>query len=268
MKKNILLFILLFILKFNYLLGQEVMIYGKIEDQTGSIENANILNKETNEGAFSDENGMFSIKASFGQKLEISSVQHHTKIIRITKDILLSKIVTIQLRLKDNLLEEVTVSNKKLFGTYKRKTKQTTRDIAVVKSRNALDFSDVKIEPNKNYNKSTTLNRELNNIIDPTQRFDGASLGGTFIPFKSLLKKRKERKYYEFKRKFPELILKEFGENYFFNELKIPKTKFYHFLEYCNPLGIEKLFKDGKKLEVLEILNSEAKSYLLNSNHK
>lgn len=192
MKKKALTLILLFILKFQYSFGQEITIYGKVEDEISTIENANILNKETNKGAFSDENGMFSIKASLGQKLEISSVQHYPKIIRITEDILVSKKVTVQLRLKDNLLEEVTVSNKKLFGTYKRKTKQTTRDIAVVKSRDALNFSDIEIEPNKNYNKNTTLNRELNNITDPTQRFEGVSLGGAFVPFKSLIKKEKK----------------------------------------------------------------------------
>lgn len=64
------------------------------------------------------------------------------------------------------------------------------------------------------------------------------------------------------------MILKEFGEKYFFSILKIPKEKYYHFLETCNPLGIEELYKEGKKLEVIEILNKEAKEYLLNNIHK
>ena len=268
MKKELLFIVLLLILKFNYAYTQEITIYGKIEDQIGAIENANILNKETNNGSFSDENGMFSIKVSLGQKLEISSIQHHTKVVQISKEILTSKTFTIQLLLKDNLLEEVTVTNKKMFGTFKRNLKQTIRDIAIVKSRDALNFSDIKLEANKNYNKNATLNRELNNIIDPTQRFEGVSLGGAFLPFKSLLKKRKERKKFDFKRNFPSLILKELGEKFFFEDLKIPKDLFYNFLEYCNPLGIEKLYQEGKQLEVIEILNKEAKQYLINTIHK
>lgn len=268
MKKHYLVTIII-LLVYKLSNSQEFTLYGKIEDQIGPIENANIWNKESNKGSFSDENGMFSIKVSLDQKIEISSIQHHTKIVRITQDMLISQTATIQLRMKDNLLEEVNISNKKLFGTYKRKNKQTTRDIAVVKSRSALDFSEIKIEANKNYNKATKMGRDMGNITDPTQRFEGATIGGgAFIPFKSLLKKRKERKLFEFKRKFPELLLKEFGASYFFVELKIPKDKYYHFLEFCNPLGIEKLYQENRKLELLEVLNAQAKEYLINNNHK
>ncbi|AUC15168.1 hypothetical protein BTO06_08460 [Tenacibaculum sp. SZ-18] len=267
-KKHYLVTIIILITsKFSH--SQEFTLYGKIEDQIGPIENANIWNKESNKGSFSDENGMFSIKVSLDQKIEISSIQHHTKIVRITQDILISQTVTVQLRMKDNLLEEVNISNKKLFETYKRKNKQTIRDIAVVKSKDVFDFSEIKIEANKNYKKATNMARDMGNITDPTQRFEGANIGGgVFLPFKSLFKKRKEKKKFEFKANFPELLLKEFGASYFFTDLKIPKENYYHFLDFCNPLGIEKLYQENKKLELLEVLNIQAKEYLINNNHK
>jgi hypothetical protein len=38
--------------------------------------------------------------------------------------------------------------------------------------------------------------------------------------------------------------------------------KYFHFLEYCNPLGIENLHKEGKNLELIKILRTESISYL------
>ena len=43
--------------------------------------------------------------------------------------------------------------------------------------------------------------------------------------------------------------------------LKIPKEKYFHFLEYCNPLGVEDLYKTNK-LKVITILKKESKTYL------
>ncbi|WP_348742096.1 hypothetical protein [Tenacibaculum sp. 190524A05c] len=269
MKKKLFISFLFTIMSvFTYSYGQEITIHGRVIDKIGIVSNVNILNTTSKKGTFSDDLGFFSIKVSLGTELEFTSIQHYKKVVVIDHNILTTQSITIELYLKDNLLEEVNVSNKKMFGTFKRNVTQSTRDIAVVKSRGALDFSDIKIKENKNYHKATTLNRELNNITDPTQRFEGASLGGAFIPFGSILKRRKQKKKFEFKRNFPSLILKELGERFFFKELKIPENKFYHFLEYCNPLEIEKLYQEGNILEVIEILIKESKEYLINDMHK
>ncbi len=264
MKRKIFLQLILPIFSVVKSYTQETTIKGKINDEIGSISNVNILNKDTQTGTFSDDNGHFSMKVSIGQKLEITSIQHYKKVIIVNKSHIQTKTLTVELYLKNHLLEEVTVSNKKMFGTFKRNFKQTTRDIAVVKSRNGLDFSNIKIEANKNYNNASNINRDLNNITDPTQRFEGANLGGSFIPFNSIIKKQKQRRKFEFKRNFPGLLLKELGERFFYKELKIPKERYYNFLEYCNPLGIEEKYQEGKILEVIEILNTEAKEYKKN----
>jgi hypothetical protein len=66
-----------------------------------------------------------------------------------------------------------------------------------------------------------------------------------------------------FKKAFPFKILSELGEKFFFDDLKIPIEKYFHFLEYCNPLGIEKLHKEGELLEIIKILRTESVSYLI-----
>ena len=64
------------------------------------------------------------------------------------------------------------------------------------------------------------------------------------------------------------MLISEFGETFFENDLKIPTEKYYSFLEYCNPLGIENLFKENRKIELINVLKKESITYLLLINKK
>ena len=75
-------------------------------------------------------------------------------------------------------------------------------------------------------------------------------------------KKRRLREEIKYKENFPEMLISEFGEKFFFVDLKIPKEKYHHFLAYCNPLAIENLYKKGNILEVIKIIRQESESYL------
>ena len=96
---------------------------------------------------------------------------------------------------------------------------------------------------------------------DPNLAFVGAG-AGVEIPFKYSERLWALRRDLAFKKSFPARILNELGQKFFFEELKIPVEQYYHFLEYCNPLGIEKLYKDGNILAVIEILKKEQIEYL------
>ena len=50
--------------------------------------------------------------------------------------------------------------------------------------------------------------------------------------------------------------------NFFENNLGIPPEKYYNFLEYCNPLGIEDLYRQNRKMEMILILKRESITYL------
>ncbi|MDC0176806.1 hypothetical protein OAJ14_01445 [Polaribacter sp.] len=91
--------------------------------------------------------------------------------------------------------------------------------------------------------------------------FEGVGVAAK-IPFKdserlwALLKELKQKEEFSYK------IISELGENFFFEKLKIPAENYFHFLEYCNPLGIYKLHKESKLIEVIKILERESVSYL------
>ncbi|CAM1343730.1 hypothetical protein [Tenacibaculum amylolyticum] len=241
---------------------QEVTIKGTLRDALGPVINAHIINLDTKKGTFSDDSGIFSIKVKFGQKLQITSIQHHEFTVIINEQIIQSKTLDTKLYLRDHVLEEVEIKRRTLFGLLKRDFEQTPEDVAIVKSKGALDFSNIKIEPGKNYNFANEINRELNNITDPTQRLEGIKIARFSLPFKSLKREQALKKKLKFKAEFPQLLLSELGKSFFFEYLKIPENKYYNFLEYCTPLGIENLYKEGRKLETIEILIKEAKVYL------
>ncbi|WKD86394.1 hypothetical protein KCTC32516_01769 [Polaribacter huanghezhanensis] len=100
-------------------------------------------------------------------------------------------------------------------------------------------------------------------LTDPTMKNVATTILSVAIPDKSSIKKRANRKKINFKEQFPEKLKNLFDEHFFFVQLKIPKQNYYHFIAYCNPLGIEELYKNKKQLEILKILLKESKSYLL-----
>lgn len=253
--------ILIILLSSTYIFSQDINVQGTLRDPLGPVINAHIINLNSKNGTFSDGSGKFTIKGKLGQKLQITSIQHHELIITIDEQMIQSKTIDIKLYLRDYVLEEVEIKRRTLFGLLKRDFEQTPEDVAIVKSKGALDFSNIKIEPGKGYNFANEINQELNNITDPTQRLEGIKIARFSLPFKSLKEEQALKKKLKFKAQFPQLLLSELGESFFFEYLKIPENKYYNFLEYCTPLGIEKLFKEGRKLETIEIIIKEAKGY-------
>jgi hypothetical protein len=126
--------------------------------------------------------------------------------------------------------------------------------------KNVMDFSKVNMNVVEGNDYIDERVRPPINNTDPTARFAGAG-GGVSIPFKGSERLWALRKDLAQKKAFPYKILSELGEKFFFDELKISVDKYFHFLEYCNPLGIEDLHKKGKLLEVIKILRTESVSY-------
>ncbi len=96
--------------------AQRIEITGVLNDKLGKVVDAHIVNKTSNQGTFSKLNGEFSIKVKPNDILEITSVQHHTKEIVFSNELLQNNKLTIFLYLRDYLLEEVEVKRTDLSG--------------------------------------------------------------------------------------------------------------------------------------------------------
>jgi hypothetical protein len=128
--------------------------------------------------------------------------------------------------------------------------------------RNVMDFSDINFkEKDKTIDEIERVRPPIANTMEGAMPMAGSG-AAVSIPFQGSAKLWALRKDLAQKKAFPYKILSELGDKFFFDELKIPVDNYYHFLEYCNPLGIEDLHKNGKQLEVIKILREQSVSYL------
>ncbi len=259
-KKLLLIFLIFtFILSTNSQERKE-LISGKILDSLGIVKNANIININTNQGTFSSDNGAFRMFVSLGDSLSISSVQHITKQIVVTKHIIENRKVFISLKLNVYQLDPFELKKHNLTGRLGIDTKTVPNNRKDSLLGKLMDFSniDMTIVEADDHIDQRVRPRVVNTVPNS---FAGAG-GSVSMPFKYSERLWALRKELARKKAFPTKILSELGEKFFFDTLKIPVDNYFHFLEYCNPLGIEKLHKEGKILELIKILRQESNSYL------
>ncbi|MBU3011802.1 carboxypeptidase-like regulatory domain-containing protein [Polaribacter vadi] len=260
-KKLLLLFLFVGCTLSSYAQKKPKIIIGKITDSLGIVKNANIINQKTNQGTFSSDQGLYRIFVSEGDTLRFSSVQHKSKKIVITERILDNKELNVKLKAAIYNLDEFDLKRHNLMGRLAADIKDVPTNVKDSLLNDVMDFSNI------DFNKVDTRIDEIErakppeNNVDPTQKFAGAG-AAVVMPFKYSERLWALRKELARKKAFPYQILSELGEQFFFDELKIPIEKYFHFLEYCNPLGIEDLHKGGRTLELIKILRSESISYL------
>jgi hypothetical protein len=128
--------------------------------------------------------------------------------------------------------------------------------------RNVMDFSNVDFsEIDPTIDEIEKVRPPIVNTMAGAITMAGAGASAV-MPFKDSERLWALRKKLAQKKAFPYKVLSELGEKFFFDELKIPIDKYFHFLEYCNPLNIEDLHKEGRILELIKILRTESVSYL------
>jgi hypothetical protein len=261
MIKKLLLFTFFFInIIYSFSQEKNKIINGKILDSLGIVKNANIINLNTNQGTFSNDDGLFRIFVSEGDTLKLSSVQHISKKIPISKTIIENKNIDIYLKSNIYVLDEIELKRHNLSGRLGIDTKVVPKNKKDSLLKDLMDFSKINMKIVEADDYIDKRVRPQINEADPNAKFVGAG-AAAIIPFKHSKRLWALRKRLALKKDFPYKILSELGDDFFFDTLKIPIDKYFHFLEYCNPLGIEKLHEEGKLLEVIKILRTESISY-------
>lgn len=204
---------------------------------------------------------MFRIFVSEGDTLSLSSIQHISTKIVISKKIIKKRKLNILLKSNIYTLDEIELKRHNLSGRLGIDTKTVPTNKKDSLLRNVMNFSKVNMNIVEGDDYTDARVRPHVNNTDPTARFAGAG-GAAVIPFKGSERLWALRKKLAQKKAFPYKILSELGEKFFFDALKIPIDNYFHFLEYCNPLEIEELHRKGRLLEVIKILRRESISYL------
>ncbi|MEO9571598.1 MAG: hypothetical protein ABJH82_08415 [Polaribacter sp.] len=260
MEKKLLQFFLLFFTGISLSQEKGTLITGQIIDSLDIVKNANIINLNTKQGTFSSDEGIFRMFVSINDTLQISSIQHVSKKIKITKKIIENKFFKIELKSNTYVLDEFELKRHNLTGRLGIDLKEvpTNRKDSIL--REVMDFSKVnmKIVEGDDYIDKRVRPQIVNTI---SNSFVGAG-ASVSMPFKHSERLWALRKKLARKKAFPYKILSELGEKFFFEKLKIPVDRYFHFLEYCNPLDVERLHKENKILEIIKILQKESITYL------
>ena len=267
MKTKIFLIVLIFFSTNLLAQKNKFWLYGKLKDSSSVVKNANIINLKTNKGTFSNDFGDYKIVVSVGDTLQFSSVQHKTIYRVINNFIYRSEVLDVFMINSRYELDEVVLKRNDLDGFLSLDLKKTPEDRRAEALKNTMDLSGVNMNIIYDGDYIDQRVRPPMNNVDPIAMFAGAG-GGVSIPFKYSERLWALRRDLNFREKFPKMLLSEFGEPFFENDLKIPIDKYYSFLEYCNPLGIENLFKQNRKIELINVLKKESITYLLLINKK
>lgn len=258
MKKKLLLLLFFTALKCIAQNGPTYL-FGKIYDDLGTLPNAHIINLTTNKATYSNDNGAFKIKATLKDSLKITSIGFKTLIFSIKNThfgISENKFI---LEKEIYELDEVAIKKHNLTGSLTSDLKQTPKDKKAAALAKTMDFSIVNM---KAKTKDDYIDKRVRPPIAKTDPIIPGAGTKANMPFKHSERLWALRRELAFKNSLPSKLLSDFGEAFFFKELKIPKNKYHHFLEYCIPLGIEKLYQEDNLLAVIKILRKEHTGYL------
>ena len=236
-------------------------VQGKVIDSAGVVKDVHVVNLKTNQGTFTNDFGDYKMIASIGDTLRYTSVNHQTVKRVVNQFIYTSEVLDVFMPVATVELDEFDLKRHDLNGYLSLDRKKTPVDRKAEALRNTMDFSgvDMRVQYDGDFIDQNVRPEVVE--VDPTRAFVGA--GATaIIPFKYSERLWALRRKVDFQTAFPQMLMSEFGETFFEKDLKIPKNKYHHFLEYCNPLGIENLYQQNRKIELINILREESKKYL------
>lgn len=241
-------FLLLFLSVKIYSQTNRNNIRGKVFNDTISIKNVHIINKNSGMATISNAFGEFIIPVKRNDTLIFSAIQLRYKEIIINLSHINRKELQVHLKTKINKLNEIIIKNHNLSGNLKKDMKNVVQKYRV-------DEFTLNL-PNAG-KKPTT---EIDHIKLRYNQYSGpiGLLYGWLSGDKKNLKKLEKL---ETERLVLDKIRNLIKDQYFIHTLKIPKDSISHFLTFCIPKRIIELYNQNKKNELIDILIYESKGY-------
>jgi hypothetical protein len=255
--KNLLTTILFFVfILTSYSQDQLSNIKGVITHFETPVQDIHILNITSNRGAISDVNGRFEILVKVNDILFISHLEYTSKKVIVEQINIENKLLKIYIEPLTNYLETVELKNHNLSGNLLEDTKDVTID-TILKiyglQREFMKLASMPSKPNYEVNRE----KPIMNNVDPIG--EGGVGGRIGIPIRD--KENELRRELKLKKSIPEKIIRDFGKDYFIEELNIPEDEIHLFISYCEHRQIFTCYSNGDILKILTIFNEESKNY-------
>lgn len=253
---------LLILLISTNLFAQRTSITGVISDKIGIVPNAHVINVTSNEGTFSNQKGYFLIDAKVGDILQITSIQHYKKNIKVSSISMQRKQINILLEIQEQVLEEIEVKKTELLQSLTSDVKKTPANESEEKSKKATKFDGTQASNNPLLAKTKEKNISERNT-DPTLAFEGLTLV-QFSLFTSKEEKLLEQKIKRqvFRDHLPERILQIVGKKNLVETMNIPEEKLLAFVNYSIDEEIENNVQREEHLKVIQNLKQKSVNYL------
>ncbi len=248
--KNIVFFFLLLFISFKALCQENRKnIKGKIINDSLSTENIHIINKNSGKATISNKYGEFLIPVKVNDSLLISSIQFKNKKIIITNLIVNTKRMSIFLFPRITQLKEIIVKKHHLSGNLKT-------DINNTQIEHVVDQFTLEL-PNAGSIPIPTID----SLDIQIGLYSKVNLDALYRRISGDFKRLKKLRKLEERSRVLVNIRQSVTDKYFIEALKIPEDYISNFLHYLVYKDIVNLYKQHKKIEVINLLIKESIDY-------
>lgn len=234
--------------------AQEKLIKGRIiiDIEESEANDIYITNTRTKITAITDATGSFSIKAAIGDSLLIRSYQYETRRFYLSKNLMNKDLINIHLNLQAVVLGEARITQK-LTGYLDKDAQYNPKKDQVAKL-----YKDLGVNPDASKlrdSSSFQMWKDISPVHLNVERLLEAFTGDL----------RRRQNLYEFEGREAkiEAIQNYFGDNYFVEDLNIPKERIRDFIFYAfGSSEIPTYYDNNNYLNIMLTLNKLAPVYL------
>ncbi|MBU3011799.1 hypothetical protein KO506_10320 [Polaribacter vadi] len=243
--RNPILFCCLFLCTVVYSQEKRKVITGEVFFNDEAITDAHIINKNSNQGASTNDFGLFEIPVKIGDVLTFSHINLKKEEVTITQEILDQEIFVITLKGKTYELEEIVLEKPK-----------------------SIFYVDPEIMPPPTVNAKTLNLPYANTIAKKDTRIAKLTLTSASVSLDNLinslngnLRRERELKKIKLEDKALSKIRKHFTDDFFITDLNIKPENINPFLNYCYKKNIINYYNKEDNLAVTRILMQESRTF-------
>ena len=259
--KQYLLLTVFFISSFT-LCAQEVNrieVDGKIIAQN-DVEGVTIFNSSSNLGTVADANGDFKLEVALNDIIEVSALQYVSVEVKITQDVVDSRILRLFLVEELNKLSEVILLPSLLTGEIHVDIDKTQPQRYI--EMHFGDLSDMEFGQDQ-YS-------EVRNVITSEGRYYNGVDFARIFGLNRLFKRKDNKPTQEsLDAKYTDVLAAKYSEAFISGNFNIPQEKVTDFIAFVNAKNFdESLLQDGNEMKLIEYLNNQSEQFLNAKNEK
>jgi len=220
------------------------MLRGTVLYRGSNVVNENVINITTEDATITNDDGEFLIAVKVDDELVFTAVNFQLRVIKITPEIIKNNRLVVDVNEKITALDEVVVSPE-----------------------NQEKFIALQEEKFKEYEYEIDRATEVVNTAE-SQTVRGLQDGLNFVNiFKALVRSKDKGVAPKRQLRMSEVLRQIYDEEFFVEDLKLPREKIGAFLFYCDDqMPSQSLLKKDNEFQLIDFLVTTSQTYLKDLN--